>query len=107
MPITVRATPLICSFCLVPCALCFLSSVTQAAPAESLTQPSQSRLKPNFSEEERKTRLNQRGFADTFLNDSLNGVSDLLGGGNNGGGFAGNEGLSPLTPEERGITQPQ
>lgn len=84
-----------------------LASVDRAALAESSTQPAQSRMKPNFSEEERRMRFNQKGFGDTFLNDSLNGVSDLLGGNNNGGGFAGNDGLSPLTPEERGIIQQQ
>lgn len=80
--------------------------LTQTTPSSSSTQPAQPRLRPNFSEEERKRRFNQRGFADSFLSDSLNGVSDLLGGGSGGSEFAGgNKGLSPLTPEQRGIIQ--
>ncbi|MCS6794165.1 MAG: hypothetical protein NZ660_16260 [Oscillatoriaceae bacterium SKYG93] len=69
----------------------------------SIQQP---RLRPNFSEEERRRRFYQKGFTNTFLLDSLNGVSDLLGGDNSGLEFSGgNKSLSPLTPEQRGIIQ--
>ncbi len=91
-----------------PSASHYLAQTTpsNSSPSNSSTQPAQPRLRPNFSEEERKRRFNQRGFADTFLSDSLNGVSDLLGGGSGGSEFAGgNQGLSPLTPEQRGIIQ--
>lgn len=76
--------------------------LTQASPASSSTQPPPPRIRPNFSEEERKN-FNQRGFKNTFLLDSLNGLSDPLGGGTAGTGFTGNDALSPLSPQQRGI----
>lgn len=74
----------------------------QTVPANPSTQPAPRRLKPTFSEEERRG-FNQRGFKNTFLMDSLNGMSDPLGGGAAGTEFTGNEGLSPLSPQNRGI----
>ncbi|MBD1939469.1 hypothetical protein [Microcoleus sp. FACHB-68] len=76
--------------------------LTQAVPANPSTQPAPRRLKPTFSEEERRG-FDQRGFKNTFLMDSLNGMSDPLGGGAAGAEFTGNEGLSPLSPQNRGI----
>lgn len=94
-------------------AYCWLAASTFNFPVRAQTTNSnhssiqQPRLRPNFSEEERRRRFNQRGFTDTFLSDSLNGVSDLLGGDSGGldSGGGGDKGLSPLTPEQRGIIQ--
>lgn len=76
--------------------------LTQPMPVNPSTQPAPRRLKPTFSEEERRG-FDQRGFKNTFLLDSLNGLSDPLGGGAAGAEFTGNEGLSPLSPQNRGI----
>ncbi|MBD2043741.1 hypothetical protein [Microcoleus sp. FACHB-672] len=76
--------------------------LTQAVPANPSTQPAPRRVKPTFSEEERRG-FDQRGFRNTFLMDSLNGLSDPLAGGAAGAEFTGNEGLSPLSPQNRSI----
>ncbi|MBW4497922.1 MAG: hypothetical protein KME26_33660 [Oscillatoria princeps RMCB-10] len=77
-------------------------SELQTAPASAPAQPARQRLKPNFSEEERRG-FSQRGFTKTFLNDGLNGNSDPLGGGTPGGGLEGNQGLRGISAQERGI----
>ncbi|MCT7949624.1 hypothetical protein NG798_07480 [Ancylothrix sp. C2] len=64
-------------------------------------KPQQQRLKPNFSEEER--RFSNRGFNDSFLNDSLNGLSDPLGGGSAGMSVGEKNNLAPISAQERGI----
>lgn len=64
-------------------------------------RPQQQRLKPNFSEEER--RFNNRGFKDSFLGDSLNGLSDPLGGGSAGISVVEKDNLAPISAQERGI----
>ncbi|HEY9811783.1 MAG TPA: hypothetical protein V6D13_20835 [Halomicronema sp.] len=64
-------------------------------------KPQQQRLKPNFSEEER--RFNSRGFKDSFLMDSLNGLSDPLGGGSAGTSVVNKDSLAPISAQERGI----
>ncbi|MCU0516355.1 MAG: hypothetical protein MUC60_05690 [Oscillatoria sp. Prado101] len=74
----------------------------QTAPNSVAAPPARQRLKPNFSEEERRG-FNQRGFKNTFLNDGLNGNSDPLGGGTPGGALEGNQGLSGISAQERGI----
>lgn len=68
---------------------------------ESSNQPARRRLQPSFSEEERKG-FDQKGFSN-FLIDALNGNSDPLGGGTISGGVESNAGLSPISPQERGI----
>ncbi|WP_017716848.1 hypothetical protein [Kamptonema formosum] len=78
------------------------SSELQPAPAAAPAPPARQRLKPNFSEEERRG-FSQRGFKNTFLNDGLNGNSDPLGGGTPGGALEGNQGLSGISAQERGI----
>lgn len=60
------------------------------------------RLRPTFSEEESRG-IEERGFADSFLGDALNGVSDPLGGGTVGGGQVEREGFRDLTPRDRGL----
>jgi hypothetical protein len=77
------------------------SSLTETAPASAPAQPARQRLKPNFSEEERRG-FKQRGFTNTFLSDGLNGTSNPLDGGTSGGGLESN-GLRAISAQERGI----
>jgi hypothetical protein len=66
------------------------------------TQPIKDRIRPSFSEEERRD-FTQRGFSNTFLQDSLNGVGDPLGSSSIGGVKESNSAISPLSPQDRGI----
>lgn len=79
----------------------FTAITSSVLAQETPVKPQQQRLKPNFSEEER--RFNNRGFKDSFLMDSLNGLSDPLGGGSAGISVVNKDNLAPISAQERGI----
>lgn len=82
--------------------LLIVAGITPPVLAQNESQrPQQQRLKPNFSEEER--RFTNRGFKDSFLGDSLNGLSDPLGGGSAGMSVVEKDNLAPISAQERGI----
>ena len=79
-----------------------IAGITPPVLAQNQPQrPQQQPLKPNFSEEER--RFSNRGFSDSFLIDSLNGLSDPLGGGSAGMSVVETDNLAPISAQERGI----
>lgn len=65
-------------------------------------EPEQRRLRPSFSEEERRG-LDEKGFSSSFLNDALNGMSDPLGGGTVGGSASEGLEVGEISPIDRGL----
>lgn len=80
--------------------------VNPAAPEDiefcAHREPEQRRLRPSFSEEERRG-LDEKGFSRSFLNDALNGSSDPLGGGTAGDGASEGLEVGEISPLDRGF----